>query len=324
MPLIGFHCSHEMFPPSELLRHAGRAERAGFAAAMCSDHFLPWHPNQGQSGYSFAWLGAALASTNLPLGTICCPYRRYRPEIVAQAGATLAEMFGDRFWLAVGTGQALNEHVTGDPWPPKPERRAHLAEAIDVIRRLWAGETVTHRGRVVTEAAKLFIRPKTPPLLFGAATTPETAKWLGPRVDGLLTVNQEAEGLRKVVDAFRSGGGEGKPMYLQAMVGYDPDEETAWRAAVENWPIAVLDQEQLQSIETAEEMAKAAGTPTPDDLKGKGLRVSSDLGRHVAWIEGDLELGFERVFFYTISGNPERFIDTFGEKVLPKVAGQSG
>lgn len=320
MALIGFHCSHEMYPPSKLLDNVRRAEQAGFGAAMCSDHFLPWAPVQGQSGYSFAWLGAALASTSLPLGTICCPYRRYRPEIIAQASATLAEMFPGRFWLAVGTGQALNEHVTGDPWPDKAERRAHLAEAVEVIRALWAGETVTHRGRVVTEAAKLFTRPDQPPLLFGAATTPETARWLGAWADGLLTVNAEPDALRELVDAFRAGGGGGKPMFLQAMVGYDPDEDRAWQAAAENWPIAVLSQDQLQNIETAEEMARAAGKPRPADLKEKSLRVSSDLSRHVDWIRGDLQLGFERIFLYTISGNPDRFIDTFGERVLPNVA----
>lgn len=319
MALIGFHASHELFPPGALIGHARRAEAAGFGAAMCSDHLHPWVPSQGESGFSFAWLGAALQATSLPLGTICCPFGRYHPAVVAQAAATLAEMFPGRFWLAVGTGQALNEHVTGRPWPEKPERRATLREAADVIRALWAGETVTHRGRVRVEAAKVYSRPATTPLLFGAATTPETAEWVGSWADGLLTVNAPPDALRKVVDAFRRGGGAGKPMYLQAMVGYDPDEARAWEAAAESWPVAVLGQEQLQSLPTPEAMAAAAGRVTANDLKEKGLRVSSDLSRHAGWLRGDLELGFERVFLYTISGNPERFIDTFAEKVLPAV-----
>src|SRR4051812_41227640 len=118
--MIGFHASHEQHPPSALLEYVWRAERAGFQGAMCSDHLHPWTPAQGQSGYSFAWLGAALQATALPMGTICCPAFRYHPAIVAQAAATLAEMFPGRFWLALGTGQALNEHVTGESWPPKP------------------------------------------------------------------------------------------------------------------------------------------------------------------------------------------------------------
>ncbi len=316
MALIGFHASHELYPPGALLGHVRRAERAGLRAAMCSDHFHPWTPRQGQSGFSFAWLGAALAATDLPLGTICCPFGRYHPAVVAQAAATLAEMFPGRFWLAVGTGQALNEAITGEPWPEKPERRQALREAAEVIRALWAGETVTRRGRVRVEAARLYTRPATPPPLFGAATTPETAEWVGSWADGLLTVSAEPDQLRKVVEAFRRGGGAGKPMYLQAMVGYDPDEERAWRAAAENWPVAVLGQDQLQALPTPEAMAAAAGEVTPADLKGR-LRVSSDLGRHAAWLRGDLELGFERVFLYTITGNPEPFLDVFAEKVLP-------
>lgn len=321
MSIFGFHASHEMYPPSALLRLVQQAEKAGFKGAMCSDHFLPWAPVQGESGYSFAWLGAALAATALPMGTICCPFGRYRPEIVAQAAATLAEMFPDRYWLAIGTGQALNEHITGQPWPAKSERQARLKESAAIIRSLWAGETVSRHDLIRVESAKLFTRPEQPPLLFGAATTPETAAWLGSWADGLLTVNAEHDALRKVVDAFREGGGEGKPLYLQAMVGYDPDEERAWEAAARNWPIAVLNQDQLQNLETAEEMASAAGKVQPSDLKEKKLRVSSDLAQHLEWIQGDIELGFEQIFLYTISGNPERFIEAFGERVLPKVDG---
>jgi probable non-F420 flavinoid oxidoreductase len=313
---IGFHASHELFPPSALLAHMRRAERAGFGPGMCSDHLHPWTPAQGQSGYSFAWLGAALQATSLPLGTICCPAFRYHPAVVAQAAATLAEMFPGRFWLALGTGQALNEHVTGQAWPDKPERQAVVREAADVIRALWRGEAVTHHGKVRVEEARVYSRPERPPLLLGAATTPETAGWVATWADGLLTVNTDADTMRRIIEAFRGGGGGGKPMYLQAMVGYDPDEERAWQAAAANWPVAVLDQTRLQNVETPERMAAACGTVRPADLEGK-VRVSSDLGRHVTWLRGDLELGFERVFLYTISGNPERFIDAFGDKVLP-------
>jgi probable non-F420 flavinoid oxidoreductase len=284
---------------------------------MCSDHFHPWTPRQGHSGYSFAWLGAALQATALPLGTICCPAFRYHPAVVAQAAATLAEMFPGRFWLALGTGQALNEHVTGPKWPDKEERQDMIREAADVMRALWRGETVTHRGKVRVEAARVYSLPDRPPLLLGAATSPETAEWVASWADGLLTVNADADTMRQVVEAFQDAGGEGKPMYLQDMVGYDPDEERAWQAAAENWPVAVLDQEQLQNLETPEQMAAACGTVRPSDLKDRQLRVSADLGRHVAWLQGDLELGFERIFLYTIGGNPERFIDAFAEKVLP-------
>jgi coenzyme F420-dependent glucose-6-phosphate dehydrogenase len=314
--LVGFHASHELFSPRELIAHVRRAESAGFEAAMCSDHFHPWTPEQGESGYSFAWLGAAMQATSLSLGTICCPFVRYYPPIVAQAAATLAQMFPERFWLAVGTGQALNEHITGRDWPPKPERQALLRESADILRALWAGETVTHRGKITVLDAKLYSRPDQPPLLFGAAITPETARWVGSWADGLLTVNTGADQLRKVVDAFREGGGAGKPMYLQAMVGYDPDERTAWELAWKNWPIAVLDQSEAQNLPTPERMVAATAGASVDDIKGK-LRVSADLQQHVEWLQADIDLGFDRIFLYTISGNPERFIDVFGEQVLP-------
>lgn len=316
MAIIGFHASHELYAPSALLSHVQRAERAGFGAAMCSDHFHPWTPTQGQSGYSFAWLGAALQATSLEIGTICCPFGRYHPAVIAQAAATLAEMFPGRFWLAVGTGQALNEHITGQPWPPKPERRKRLEAAVKVIRALWAGETVSHHEGVQVETARLYSLPKTPPLLLGAATTPETAEWLASWADGLLTVSADPKALKKLVDAFHKGGGKGKPMFLQAMVGYDPDEEKAWQTATKNWPISILSQEEVQDIPTPEQFAQASARARVADLKGK-LRVSSDLGQHIDWIQVDIALGFDRIFLYTISGNPEHFIDTFGEKVLP-------
>src|SRR5918993_322579 len=201
MATIGYHCSHEQFTPSELL-------------------------------------GAALQATALPFGTVNAPGQRYHPAVIAQAAATLAEMFPGRFWLALGTGQALNEHVTGQGWPDKPERQAMVREAADVMRALWRGEEVTCRGKVRVEAARVYSRPEEPPLLLGAALTPETAEWVGSWADGLLTVNTDADTMCRVVGAFRGGGGEGKPMYLQDMVGYDPDEGRAWQAAAENWPVA--------------------------------------------------------------------------------------
>src|SRR5215213_1568782 len=173
MALIGYHCSHEQFPPSELLSLVSLAHGAGFRHAMCSDHFHPWSERQGHSGFAWSWLGSALQATPLSFGTVCAPGQRYHPAVIAQAAATLAEIYPDRFWLAVGSGEAVNERITGAPWPPKSVRNARLREAADVMRALWAGETVTVRGHVATERARVYSRPEQPPLLFGAALTPE-------------------------------------------------------------------------------------------------------------------------------------------------------
>ena len=167
MTRFGYHASHEQHAPSALLEYVRAAEDAGFAAAMCSDHFHPWTEAQGQGGFAWSWLGAALQATSLSFGTVNTPSGRYHPAIVAQAVATLGEMFPERMWIAVGSGEALNEAITGAPWPERAERNATLAEAVEVMRALWCGETVTHRGRVTVQEAKLYTRPRTMPRVYG-------------------------------------------------------------------------------------------------------------------------------------------------------------
>ena len=145
--------------------------------------------------------------------------QRYHPAIVAQAAATLAEMFPGRFWVALGSGEALNEHITGTGWPDKQARNDRLLECVEVIQALLAGETVSHQGLVTVDRARLWSRPAVPPALLGAAVSPETAAWVAGWADGLITVNQPAgERLRRVVDAFRAEAA-GKPMYLQVHPG---------------------------------------------------------------------------------------------------------
>ncbi|WP_228059509.1 LLM class flavin-dependent oxidoreductase [Plectonema radiosum] len=140
MPTIGYHASHEQFKPSELLKWVQMAEQAGFTLALSSDHFYPWSEQQGQSGFAWSWLGAAMQATpTVSYRVVCAPGQRYHPAIIAQAAATLAEMFPNRFWLTVGSGQALNEHITGEHWPCKSQRNARLKECVDIIRALWGG-----------------------------------------------------------------------------------------------------------------------------------------------------------------------------------------
>ena len=135
MTVIGFHCSHEQISPAKLLRDVQHAERAGFTAGMSSDHLSPWSSRQNESGFAWAFLGAALATTDLPFGVVNAPGQRYHPAIIAQAIATLAQMFPGRFWAALGSGEASNERVTGQEWPRKEVRDRRLVECVDVIRR---------------------------------------------------------------------------------------------------------------------------------------------------------------------------------------------
>ena len=159
MTIIGFHASHEQVHPTALLEAVQRAEAAGFTAAMSSDHFSPWSRRQGHSGFAWAWLGAALARTTLPFGIVNAPGQRYHPAIVAQASATLGTMFPGRLWVALGTGEASNEHITGDPWPRKEIRSQRLRECVDVIRALHDGAEVSHSGLVEVDRAYLWTLP---------------------------------------------------------------------------------------------------------------------------------------------------------------------
>src|SRR5688572_24225007 len=230
MAEIGFHASHEQFAPSELLKFARLAEDAGFRAINCSDHFKPWSKRQGQSGFSFAWLGAAMQASQLPFGVVCTPGYRYHPAIVAQAIATLCEMFPGRFWISLGSGEAMNERVTGQKWPAKQERNERLRECTGIIKRLLLGETVNHEGLVTVEDAKLHTIPKVQPLILGAAVTKETARWLGTWADGMITVNHPIKELKEIVDAFREGGSN-KPVYVKCQISYAKTNEAALMSA---------------------------------------------------------------------------------------------
>ncbi|MEZ5252040.1 MAG: LLM class flavin-dependent oxidoreductase [Ilumatobacteraceae bacterium] len=222
---IGFHASHEQLAPSALLAAVRHAEQAGFDAAMCSDHFSPWSARQGESGYAWSWLGAALEATSTTLGVVTAPGQRYHPAIVAQAIATLGEMYPGRFWAALGSGEASNEHVTGDRWPSKPERDARLLEcAGDPCSP--SGDEVSMRGYVVVDRAQLWIVPPEPPLLFGAAVSAATAATVGSWVDGLITVDQPSR-CSQVIEAFGRCGGGDKPVAVQVHVSWAPTEVEA-------------------------------------------------------------------------------------------------
>jgi probable non-F420 flavinoid oxidoreductase len=316
--VIGYHASHEQLPPSALLGCVVAAEEAGFQAAMCSDHFAPWSSRQGHSGFAWSWLGAALQATGLGFGVVNAPGQRYHPAIIAQAAATLSELFPGRFWLALGSGEASNEHITGDRWPSKPERTARLSEAVAVIRALLAGETVSHHGLVKVDQARLWTLPEQPPQLIGAAISAETAAWVGGWADGLVTINQPHDRLRAVVEAFRSGGGDGKPLYLQVHLSWAADEATALAVAHDQWSTGVLDPLLAMELHLPEQFDAAVRFVSPEDVRSAVL-VSADPGRHTAWLADFAALGFDRLYLHEV-GQAEHqrpFIDAFGSKVIP-------
>jgi coenzyme F420-dependent glucose-6-phosphate dehydrogenase len=319
VPTIGYHASHEQFSPSELLAYVQDAERAGFAAAMCSDHFAPWSTRQGESGFAWSWLGAALQATTLPFGVVNAPGDRYHPAIVAQAAATLAQLFPGRFWIALGSGQALNEHITGARWPSKADRNARLRECVEIIRALWAGETVTHHGHIHVEEAKLWSRPGEPPRILGPALSEETAEFVGGWADGLITVNATRERLERMIEAFRRGGGEGKPLILQVHCSYAGTDEEARANAHDQWREPVFAGSVNEHLSLPEQLEAAALFVRPEDMD-RFVRISSDPARHRAWLEDDLALGFEQIYLHNVGRNQREFIEVFGEQVLPSFA----
>jgi len=244
---------------------------------------------------------------------------RYHPAIIAQAAATLAEMYPGRFWIAPGSGELLNEHIVGGRWPHKAERNARLLEAVEIIRRLWAGETVTHAGLLTVEEARLYSLPAEPPKIVGAALTPETAEWMGGWADGLITVTAAPEYLRAMIDAFRRGGGEGKPLYLQVQLSFAQTEEQALHSAWEQWRTATFPSAVLAELRTPAQFDAAGLSVMPDEVRRK-VRVSADPEQHLRWLEADLRLGFAEINLHNVCReSQERFIELFGQRVLPEL-----
>jgi probable non-F420 flavinoid oxidoreductase len=311
---FALHCSHEQIPPSRLLRSIQHAEAAGFHGGMSSDHFAPWSERQGESGFAWSFLGAALATTALPFGVVNAPGQRYHPAIIAQAAASLCEMFPDRLWIALGTGEASNEHITGQGWPPKAVRTERLRECVDVMRALFAGEEVSHRGHVVVDRARLWTLPETAPPLLCAAVSETTARWGGEWADGLATVNAPVEQLRRLLDAF---GRDGRKV-LQVHLAWAPTQEEARRLAHDQWRTNVFDPPVCWDLDTPEAFDVAAGFVRSDDVASKVL-VSADLARHVEWLQEFAALGFDDIALHHVGQDLDPFIDAFGEHVLPEL-----
>jgi coenzyme F420-dependent glucose-6-phosphate dehydrogenase len=318
MSHIAYQASHEQFSPGELIRYAIMAEKAGFQAVNSSDHFHPWGQAQGQSGYSFAWLGAAMQATSIPCGVVCSPGQRYHPTIVAQAAATLSQMFPGRFWMALGSGEAINERITGERWPTKQERNQRLLECANIIRRLLNGETVSHKGLVTVDEARLYTLPASPPLLMCAALSPETAAWAGSWADGLLTAHKPYEEMKQVIDAFRNNGGAGKPIYLKVQLSYAMKHEDALQGAYEQWKTNIFQGTVLGDMPTPAHFDAAAQFVKPEDMY-QHVRISADLNEHLDWLRQDISLGFEKIILHNVNRDQETFIKDFGRSVLPLI-----
>lgn len=317
--VLGFHASHEQIPPSRLLEDVQAAEAAGFEAAMCSDHVEPWSVAQGHSGFAWAWLGAALATTGLSFGVVTAPGQRYHPAITAQASATLSGMFPQRFWMALGSGQNMNEHITGDPWPDKDVRQQRLEECVQIIRRLHGGEEVTHHGLVTVDRARVWDAPETPPSLLAPVMSVGTAQRAARWADGLITTNQPPEQLRELLGAYRDEGGTGKAV-LQVHLSWAATEEEAASIAMDQWRTNSVGPPMAWDIATAQQFDEyAAQEQVSLDVVGETVNISADAGQHAQWLHEYADLGFDELYLHHVGQHQRSFIDVFGEKVLPQL-----
>ncbi|NED95904.1 TIGR03885 family FMN-dependent LLM class oxidoreductase [Phytoactinopolyspora alkaliphila] len=317
MTEYGYHASHEQLGPETLLETVRLAEKAGLDQAMCSDHFAPWSKRQGHSGQAWVWLGAAMATTSLRMGVVSAPGDRYHPAVLAQSAATMARMFPARFWLALGSGQALNEHVTGRGWPDKATRNKRLAECAHVMRALLAGETVSHDGLVRVDRARLWSLPEQPPPILGAAVTPPSAADVAVWSDGLITINQVGDAQADTLRAYRDAGGTG-PGVLQVHLSWANDHATALEIACDQWREPILGGDVDWEL-TLPEHFEGAGRFIDADTVESFVRVSLDLDEHADWLRHQAELGFDRIMIHHVGKDQRPFIEAFGEHVLPQL-----
>jgi coenzyme F420-dependent glucose-6-phosphate dehydrogenase len=324
---IGYAAMLEQFHPSEAVALSEYAEQHGFSGVMAADHFQPWVPAQGQSAFVWNVLAAIGERTRGDMGPgVTCPTFRWHPAMVAQASATLAAMYPGRHWLGLGSGEALNEHITAQYWPEPPERINRMFEAIEIINKLFAaslaGKDVRHHGTYYKmESTRLWTMPAVPPEILVATAGPVTAKRAGRHADGLITVGAPLEKVAMLFDRFDAGAREaGKdpsvmPKVLQLHLSWAPTYEEALANALTEWPNGGMKfpKGDIRSPFELEQMAKLV---RPEDFEGR-LVISEDPDVHRAYIQKFADLGFDRIYLHNVGRNQREWIEAFAADVLP-------
>jgi len=318
---VGFSLSSEEHTAAALVAQARRAEEAGFDFAVISDHFHPWTDTQGNSPFVWAVLGGiSQATTRLRLGTGVTCAMRIHPALVAQAAATVAALMPGRFFLGMGTGENLNEHILGERWPPIAIRREMLEEAVDVIRRLWSGVRVSHHGPHYTvEDARLYSLPDQAPALMIAAAGERAARVAGRLGDGIIAVAPKAD----LLEAFAAEGGADKPRYGQLHACWAATESEARRTAYEWWPNSALPGSLGSELRLPSEFAEVALMLSEDDV-AHSVVCGPDPDRHVAALEEYVAAGFDHVYIHQVGPDQDGFFRFYEREVLPRVRRTAG
>jgi len=316
MVQLGYAVSSEEHPPNKLVENARRAEGIGFEFALISDHFHPWVDQQGHSPFVWSVLGGiAQTTTKLQIGTgVTCPLIRTHPAIIAQAAATVAAMMPERFFLGVGTGENLNEHIVGEGWPADDIRVEMLEEAIEVIRLLWQGGVQSHYGVYYTvENARIYTLPETPPPIMIAASGKKSGELAGRIGDGLISTSPDAE----IVNAFEKAGDKQRPKYGQFTVCVANDEKTAVKTAHRYWPNAALTGTLSQDLPTPKTFEAAVKMVREEDV-AESIICGNDPKKHLEAIQEYIDAGFDHVYVHQVGPDQEIFFKFYQEQILPE------
>lgn len=319
---IGYALTSELHNANRMVRFAQQAEEAGFSFAMISDHFHPFFNRHAESPFVWSVIGAiAHTTTRLRLGSgVTCPLIRYHPAIVAQAAATCETMMPGRFFLGVGTGANLNEHVLGDKWPSPAVRVEMLEEAVEIIRWLWQGKMTSWRGRYYTvEQARLYSLPDQPPPLIIAAGGGKMAELAGRLGDGLVGLAPD----RKLVDTYLAAAGDdSRPRYAQMAVCWARTEEEAKQTAFEWWPLSLVPGQLIPELPIPAHFDALARLFTPEDI-ARTVPCGPDPAHHVAKIQEYVEAGFTHIYIHQVGPDQTGFFEFFRREILPNLGNLS-
>jgi G6PDH family F420-dependent oxidoreductase len=317
MTTFGYFLSCEEYSPAELLKQARLAQDAGFDALWISDHYHPWTSEQGESPFVWSMIGAISQICDLPVTTaVTCPTIRTHPAIIAQAAATSALLLGEgRFCLGLGSGEALNEHILGDLWPPADTRLEMLEEAVEVIRQLWTGDDVTHHGTHYTvENARIWSLPATPPRISISGFGPKATDLAARIGDAYTTTTPDQELLAR----FRAAAKDGATAQAGFKVAWAGTEDEGWDHAYRIWPNAGLPGELAQVLPTVEHFEQASTLVTRDQTK-ESVTAGSDPGKHIEAFQPYLDAGFEEIYVANMGPNFAAMLDAYGQDILPRL-----
>lgn len=314
MVSIGYFLSSEQFGPTELVDQARRAEKAGFEGLWISDHFHPWHDAQGQSPFVWGTIGALSQATTLPVTTaVTCPTVRMHPAIIAQAAATAAVQLHGRFALGVGSGEALNEHILGDRWPDPATRLDMLDEAVQLIRRMHCGGTVSHDGpHYRVQEARIYTLPEQPVPIYISGFGPQATALAARIGDGYCTVVPD----RELVDTFRDSGGGDKPVQAGVKVSWAAQENEGLDAAHRLWANDLLPGQIAQTLPRPADFEAATTLVDREDTR-RHFAVGPDPERHLEVLRPYLDAGVDELYIQQIGPDLDGFFDAYEKEILP-------